>query len=126
MTLLFNNNLEFKFNTQHGKKVLKAKIVAAVFDFPAKAMALNVVCKDRGIHKCKRHLYLPQEPHIAREPRDIVVWARKAEKILKPVFGVKDFSMLVKYVSIHHIPIDYMHAILLGITKQFFSALDEF
>ena len=125
--LLFNNGLEF--NTQHGKKVLKAKIVAAVFDFPAKAMALNVVqfngyygcpyCKDRGIHKCNRHLYLPQEPHIAREPSDIVVWARKAEEILKPVFGVKGFSMLMKYVSIHHIPIDYMHAILLGITKQF-------
>ena len=34
--LLFNYGLEF--NTQHGKKVLKAKIVAAVFDFPAKAM----------------------------------------------------------------------------------------
>ena len=58
--LLFNNGLEF--NTQHGKNILKAKIVAAVFDFPAKAMALNVVqfngyygCphyKDRGIHKC--------------------------------------------------------------------------
>ena len=59
--LLFNNGLQF--NTQHGKKVLK---VAAVLDFPAKAMALNVVqfngyygcsyCKDRGIHKCNRHL----------------------------------------------------------------------
>ena len=62
--LLFNNG--FEFNTQHGKKVLKTKIVAAVLDFPAKPMALNVVqfngyygcpyCKDRGIHKCNRHL----------------------------------------------------------------------
>lgn len=71
--LLNTNGLEC--NTLHGKKVLRAKIVAAVFDFPAKAMALNIVhfngyygcpyCKDRGIHKCNRHLYLPAEPHIA-------------------------------------------------------------
>ena len=25
----------------------------------------------------------------------------------------------MKYASIHHIPIDYLHAILQGVTKQF-------
>ncbi|KAL5505856.1 hypothetical protein EMCRGX_G007386 [Ephydatia muelleri] len=102
--LLHTNGIEF--STPHGKKVLRVKIVAAVFDFPAKAMALNIVqfngyygcpyCKDRGIHKCHRHLYLPAEPHIAKDPGDIDAWARKAEEILKPVFGVKGFSMLMK------------------------------
>ena len=100
--LLHTNGIEF--STPHGKKVVRVKIVAAVFDFPAKAMALNIVqfngyygcpyCKDRGIHKCHRHLYLPAEPHIAKEPGDIDAWARKAEEILKPVFGVKGFSMV--------------------------------
>ena len=125
--LLHTNGIEFSM--PHGKKVLRVKIVAAVFDFPAKAMTLNIVqfngyygCpyfKDRGIHKCHRHLYLPAEPHIAKEPGDIDAWARKAEEILKPVFGVKGFSMLMKYITIHHVPIDYLHAILQGITKQF-------
>ena len=61
-------------------------------------------------------LYLPSEPHIPKEPE---VWARKAEEILKPIFGIKGFSMLMKFITIHHVPIDYLHAILQGITKQF-------
>ena len=36
--LLHTNGIEF--STPHGKNVLRVKIVAAVFDFPAKAMAL--------------------------------------------------------------------------------------
>ena len=35
------------------------------------------------------------------------------------MFGVKGISLLAPFISIYHIPIDYMHAILEGVVKAF-------
>ena len=118
-----------EISTPDGTKVVKAKLIAGVFDFPAKVTALNITqyngyygcpyCTDRGIHKCHRHLYLPIEPHKIRTPFEIAVWAQKAIMLGRPVFGVKGISLLAPFISIYHIPIDYMHAILEGVVKAF-------
>ena len=124
---LETNGIEI--STPDGTKVVKAKLIAGVFDFPAKVTALSIThyngyygcpyCTDRGIHKCHRHLYLPIEPHKIRTPFEIAVWAQKAIMLGRPVFGVKGISLLAPFISIYHIPIDYMHAILEGVVKAF-------
>ena len=73
-------------------------------------MDVDPYCTDRGIHKCHRHLYLPSEPHKIRTPFEIAVWAQKAIMWGRPVFGVKGISLLTPFISIYHVPIDYMHA----------------
>ena len=118
-----------KFATQEGDRILKAKLVAGVFDLPAKAMALNIMqfngyygcpyCLDKGVHKHKRHLYYPDEPHRIRKQKDIKHWAQQAELTSHPVCGIKGFSVLRPYLPIRRIPVDYMHAMLEGITKAF-------
>ena len=115
--------------TPQGSKVLKVKLIAGVFDLPAKAMALNVVqfngyygcpyCIDRGFHKYNRHLYYPDEPHQLRKQRNIDQWAEQAELTGRPVYGIKGFSHLKEHLTIDCIPLEYMHFILEGITKAF-------
>lgn len=117
------------FTTQDGDKILKAKLVAGVFDFPAKAMALNIMqfdgyygcpyCLDKGFHKHKGHLYYPDELHKIRKQKDIKRWAQQAELKSCPVYGIKGYSVLRAYLPIRRIPIDYMHAMLERITKAF-------
>ena len=45
-------------------------------------------------------------------------WATEAEKTSNPVFGVNVTSVLYGHVNVPFgIPIDYMHAVLEGVTK---------
>lgn len=93
--------------TPEGTKLLKAKLLIGVFDFPAKVSALNVVqyngyygcpyCTDKGVHKSHRHLYLPSEPHNLQFQSDINQWAHEAFILGKPVFGVKGLSLLYRF-----------------------------
>ena len=62
--------------TPNGPKILKAKLLACVFDLPAKAMALNFTqwngrygcssCLDIGTQVSHRRLYLPNDEHKPR------------------------------------------------------------
>ena len=86
--LLHTNGIEF--STPHGKKVLRVKIVAAVFDFPAKAMALNIVqfngyygcpyCKDRGIHINVTDICIYQQNHILLKTLVILMHGHEKQK----------------------------------------------
>ena len=61
-------------STPAGKKLIKAMIIAAVFDLPAKAAVLNTIqfngyygciyCKDKGENvSAHQHVYLPIASH---------------------------------------------------------------
>ena len=114
--------------TPAGEKNVKAVLLAGVFDLPAKAAVLNTVqfnghygctyCKDKGSHFNHRHIYPPTDSHQLRKETEMTQWALEAERLGKPVFGVKGSSILSGVINIPYgIPIDYMHAVLEGVVK---------
>ena len=113
-------------------KVLRAKLLLAIFDLPAKATATNTkqyngeygcfYCIHPGeIHE-KARIYPPcasTAGYTLRTPDLMKEWAAKAEDLGKPQYGVKGSSVLAKYIEFPGcIPIDYMHSILEGVFKQ--------
>lgn len=79
-------------------------------------------CLDKGTYANHRMLYLPGDSHERRKRRDLRKWAEDAEKQGKPVFGVKGPSILSPYIDIFKaVPVDYMHAVLEGMTKSLFK-----
>ena len=92
------------FSTPSGPKVLKARLLFAVFDLPAKAMALNSMqyngrygcanCLDHGKRIGRRQLYPPDALHEPRCESDLLEWAEDAEEKGEPLFGVKGKSVL--------------------------------
>lgn len=117
-------------STPAGKKLIKAMIIAAVFDLPAKAAVLNTIqfngycgciyCKDKGENvSAHQHVYLPMASHELRTEKEMIQWANEAKARGKPVYGVKGLSILSKIVNIPFgVPIDYMHAVLEGVVKS--------
>lgn len=126
------NQIDIEINISGSTKHLKAKLLLGVFDLPAKAMALNTVqfngkhgcpyCLDEGIHVSHRRLYLPNDTHEPRKMRNMIQWADQAEQLDKPVNGVKGHSVLSPHINlIKSVPVDYMHAVLEGVTKTLFN-----
>ena len=116
----------------HEGKSLKAMLLLAVFYLPAKAMALNCTqfngeygctyCLDKGSYIAHRRLYLPNDSHSPRKFEETMKWADEAQKLKRPVFGVKGQSVLSEHINIiKSVPVDYMHAVLEGITKSLFN-----
>lgn len=114
--------------TPAGEKVLRAKLLCAVFDLPARAMVLNLIqwngrygcthCLDEGTQRSHVRLYLPSDAHNIRFETDLLNHARRASNDL-PVFGVKGQSVLSPYLNIvKDTAIDYMHAVLEGVAKS--------
>lgn len=112
-----------------GHENLKARLLVGVFDLPAKAMALNFTqfngeygcpyCLDKGTHMFHRRLYLPSDSHEARKLEDVKKWADEAKVLGKPVYGIKGPSILSTHINLlKSVPIDYMHAVLEGVTKS--------
>ena len=89
-------------------------MLSNTMDIMAAHIALIKVCISSP-----SHLYLPSEPHNLRFQSDINHWAHEAFILGKTVFGVKGLSLLYRFLSIHHIPVDYMLAILEGVVKVF-------
>lgn len=127
------DHFDVTIQTSDGRKNLKAKLLLGVFDLPAKAMALNVIqfngkhgcsyCLDEGIHVSHRRLYLPSDTHRPRKMESMKEWATQAERLKKPVFGVKGHSVLTPYINlISSVPVDYMHAVLEGVTKSLINS----
>ena len=118
-------------HTPAGLKTIRAMLLAGIFDLPAKAMVLNTVqfngnfgcnyCIDRGINiNPGQHVYPPDDSHTLRSGLNMKEWANQAESTGEHVFGVKGNSVLSGVVNIPFgAPIDYMHAVLEGVTKMF-------
>lgn len=115
-------------HTPSGDKKMKCVLLAGVFDLPAKAAVMNCIqyngyygccyCTDKGIHQARRHLFPPNDAHTPRSEIEMSNWASLAENTGNPVFGVKGYSVLHRFVNIPNgIPIDYMHAVLEGVVK---------
>ena len=116
-----------------GKKTLRACLLLAVFDLPAKAAATNINqyngyyscthCLDKGAHISRRHLFYPDEEHDPRTNRHLQECFREAERKGSAVYGVKGRSVISSHIDItHSVAIDYiMHAVLEGITESLLS-----
>lgn len=79
-------------------------------------------CLDAGENVSRRHIYPPDQDHQPRSTRDVMKWAKEAEQLGKPVFGVKGASVLSKSLDVvKSVPIDYMHAVLEGVAKSLMS-----
>ncbi len=74
-------------------------------------------CLDEGSQVSHVRLYLPDDAHNTRSEKHVRECAGKATKG-SPVFGVKGPSVFTPYLNIvKDTPIDYMHAVLEGVTK---------
>ena len=116
--------------TKDGNKKLRAKLILATFDLIAKAMAMKFTqfngkygcpyCLDKGTYEMKRTIYLPNDLHESRIFSDVIAWAEMAMQLEEPVYGILGLSTLSDLIDIILcIPVDYMHAILEGLAKQF-------
>ena len=64
-------------------------------------------------------VYLPSEPHRPRTHPEVQRLADEAESTGECLYGIKGTSLLAEYSDIvKGIPIDYMHAVLEGVTKN--------
>lgn len=65
-----------------------------------------------------RRLYLPNDEHKPRKEKETFKHANKALRTGNPTRGVKGQSVLTPYLNIiKDVPIDYMHAVLEGVTR---------
>ena len=119
-------------NTPSGLKIVRACLLLAVFDLPAKALAMNFVqfngyysctyCLDEGKHISHTHIFPPEAEHEPRTMTSILDCAKEAEQSARPVLGVKGSSVLASSIDfVKAIPVDYMHAILEGISRKLLS-----
>lgn len=126
---LYYNGIQVKHI--NGIKVVRAVLLLGVFDLPAKAAVADIkqfngqygclYCTNPGkALKPGSLVYLPQQCSADRTYSEMKNWASQAVTTGKAVFGVKGRSILDPHIDITTgIPIDYMHAILEGVTKQF-------
>lgn len=115
-----------------GGHTVRACLLAAVFDLPAKAMATNInqyngyysctYCLDEGAHESRRHLFYPGEEHEPRTESHLQECTRDAEASGSAVYGVKGKSVLSDHINLtKSVAIDYMHAVLEGVTESLLS-----
>ena len=113
--------------TAAGHRTGKACLLLAVFDLLALAMACNTTqfngnygclyCLDKGHHVSGTHVYPPSDEHQPRTPSQQKHWAEEAERGGSAVYGVRGTSVFSKSIDISgECPIDYMHAVLEGVT----------
>lgn len=118
--------------TPGGPRTVRACLLLAVFDLPAKAMATNITqyngyysctyCLDKGEHLSRRQLFYPEDEHEPRTKDHLEDSAKEAEETGTTVFGVKGKSVLSSHIDItESVPVDYMHAALEGVTKALLS-----
>ena len=95
-------------------------LIQGIFDFIAKAMALNHVkfngyygcpnCMDRGTYCNYRTIWLPSDEHEQRTLANL--FDRQSTK--KSVYGIKGRSILSEHMNIKlSVVIDYLHSIIL-------------
>ena len=128
--LKYHKENGINIQTKDGAKIVRAMLIQGIFDFIAKAMALNHVqfngyygcpyCMDRGTYCNHRTIWLPSDEHEQRTLANLVEFVRQAESTHKSVYGIKGRSILSEHMNIIlSVVIDYLHSILEGITKAF-------
>lgn len=111
---------------------MRNKLLLTVCDLPAKSLVLNQkqfhgyhgcsYCLDEGVSANRRMLYLPNESHRPRTHTEVQQWAIDAETTGNSVYGIKGRSVLAEHSdTVKGVPIDYMHAVLEGVTKSLMS-----
>ena len=120
--------LGVQIETPDGCVTYHAKLELAVFDLPAKAVVLNAkqyngrygcsVCLHPGESVGRNRVYKPTK-HPERTHRSVMVAAQLAEVKGECVRGIKGISPLSTVLNlVDSIPVDYMHAILEGVTRK--------
>jgi hypothetical protein len=128
------HTIGIEMSTPAGKKVFKGKLIFGVFDMPAKAAVLSMK-QFNGEYGCptcfhpgKRlangaRVYLPSEEIQLRTHKSIVDSADLASELNAAVYGVKSLSLINSEIDlVKGIPVDYMHAVLEGMTKWLLHA----
>ena len=116
---------------------LRVKIVMGIFDLPAKA---SVLCSKQFngefgcsvcLHPGKRQqnnsrVYLPDSTILDRSHQQVIRNAREAERTKTCINGVYGLSALAHtFDLVSSIPVDYMHAVLEGVTRMLLRMLVE-
>ncbi len=115
--------------TPAGEKIVKTILLSGVFDLPAKASVMNTTqfngnygcnyCTDKGKMVMRTHVYPPDDTHQMRTAEMVKAWAKEAQEKNETTMGIKGFSILHGVLNIPFgVPIDYMHAVLEGVTKK--------
>jgi len=118
------------------KVTVRLSVICASVDLQAKAYIANMsmhngeygcsTCEEPGkvVKKGKGHVrsyayHPPQERPMIRNPADIERAARKAtpQKRIKGICGVSGLSALPNFDLVNGLVPDYMHGVLLGVTK---------
>ena len=126
------NLLGMQVKTSVGNKHVRARLLLSVFDLPAKALAVNMkqfngkygclYCTHPGKSIRQGALIFPPDTYPTRTHADIQKWSKEAQQLGSAVFGIKGESPLASHIDlVNSIPIDYMHAVLEGVTKQFLT-----
>ncbi len=124
--------LGLQVRTFGGLCTVHAKLVMGVFDLPAKAAVLCVkqfngrygctVCEHPGTRLNRVHVY-PPDMYPERTHATVITAAEAAESTNEPVLGVKGMSSLARSLDlVASIPVDYMHAVLEGVTKRLINS----
>ena len=123
----------FDLHVQGEVKRIRAMLLCGIFDLPAKALAVNMK-QFNGQYGCLdcTHpgrsirpgllVYPPNTQSQARTHSEIQQCAHRAAMTGDCVYGIKGECSLAPFINlVKCIPIDYMHAVLEGVTKQFLS-----
>ena len=120
------STLGFTIQTPHGLSTFRAKLVNGVFDLPAKASVLNAkqfngkygcsVCLHPGELIGRSRVYKPDTEYVNRTHHSVMVAAESAQMRGEAVDGKSPLSDVLNVVDSIHV--DYMHAILEGVTRQ--------
>lgn len=113
--------------TPHGLVTYRAKLELGIFDLPAKAAVLCAkqfngkygcsVCTNPGVYSMRRRNYLPTV-YPERTHGAVLAAGRLAEAKQEAVRGIKGKSPLSTAINlVDGIPVDYMHAVLEGVTR---------
>lgn len=122
------HTLGVAIETPHGLITYRAKVELAIFDLPAKAAVLCAkqfngkygcsVCLHPGEYSGRCQVYPPTE-YPERTHRSVIAAARLAEATKKAVVGIKGVSPMSTTLDlVDSIPVDYMHAVLDGVTRN--------
>uniref|UniRef100_A0A1X7TR45 Uncharacterized protein n=1 Tax=Amphimedon queenslandica TaxID=400682 RepID=A0A1X7TR45_AMPQE len=121
---LENNGISYSPNV-----VIRAKLLMAIFDLPAKSSVTNtkqfngeygcLYCEEKGEVCNRARIYRPNPDMQLRDSERMKHLASLAESTGQPQVGVKGPCILGDYLEIPScIPIDYMHSTLEGVFKQ--------
>ena len=101
--LKYHKENGINIQTKDGAKIVRAMLIQGIFDFIAKAMALNHVqfngyygcpyCMDRGTYCNHQTIWLPSDEHEQRTLANLVEFVRQAESTKKSVYGIKGRSI---------------------------------